>query len=392
MGLTVAAIALTGCVAQPGPPGYAAGPRPVSSTEPAAKIALLLPLTGSNAELGRSMLRAAQVALDAPDSPTLDVRDTAGTPAGAAAAVRAALAAGAAMVIGPLTTGETQAVAPLTRAANVPVLAFTSDVAQAQPGVWTLGITPAQQVRRLVGAVQEEGRGRIAAVLPQNPFGDALAAGLQDATGGLAAPRVVRYGATAALSRSLAEVAEVATRQAAVDPAIIPDPATPAMPPAVLPFDTLLLGATGASLAQALPLTKYDITAAAPSAAGVRVLGPGLWAREASRLGALTGAWYAAPDPAARSAFTKAYTAKFGSGPRELSSLAFDAASIARLVAQQGFAPDSLMRPEGFTGADGLMVLGANGQVRRGLAVFEIDRAGSRIVRPAPTSASAPGT
>lgn len=354
---------------------------------PAPKVTLLLPLTGQNAELGRGMLRAAQVALDGPDAPALDVRDTAGTPAGAAAAVRAGLAAGAVMIIGPLTAAETQAVAPITRAANVPVLAFTSDVTQAQPGVWTIGITPAQQVSRLVSAVQEEGRGRIAAVLPQNAFGDALLSGLQAATGGLTPPRVARYPAAGPLAPALNEVADTAVRRG--PPGTEPDPATP-IPP--IPFDALLMGAAGAPLLQALPLSKYDILPPGRDGAGVRVLGTGLWSRDAARLTALTGAWYAAPDPAARATFNQVYFDRYKSSPRDLTSLAFDAAGIARVVAPSGFAPGSLMRPEGFTGADGLIALGPDGQVRRGLAVFELDGKGAHIVRPAPASLAAPGT
>ncbi len=363
----------------------------VDPAAPVPKVVLLLPLTGTNAELGRGMLRAAQVALDGPGvngqpAPVLDVRDTGGTPAGAAAGVRAGLAAGGTFVIGPLTAGETQAVAPITRAANVPMLAFTSDVTQAQPGVWPLGITPAQQVARLVGAVQEEGRSRIAAVLPQNPFGDALASGLQAATAGLPDARVVRHPAAGPLAPALNEVAATAARHSPPD--VQPDPATP--PPPV-PFDTLLLGAAGAPLLQALPLSTYDIMPPGPDGAGVRVLGTAIWARDEARLGPLRGAWYAAPDPAARGEFTRAYTAKFNAPPRDLTSLAFDAAAIARVTAANGFDPVSLMRGEGFRGADGLIALGPEGQVRRGLAVFELDGKGSHIVRPAPTSLAAPG-
>ncbi len=375
------------------------GPPSLPPGAPVPKVTLLLPLTGTNAELGQGMLRAAQVALDGPGAPTLDVRDTGGTPAGAASAARAGLAAGAGMMIGPLTAGETQAVAPITRAANVPVLAFTSDVTQAQPGVWPLGITPAQQVRRLVGAVQEEGRSRIAAVLPQNPFGDALASGLRDATAGLPDARVARHPAAGPLAPALNEVADTVARRGApgtlqdATPGIVPDPATltPATPLPAVPFDTLLLGATGAPLQKALPLSAYDITPPGPAGAGVRVLGTGIWAREAARLGALQGAWFAAPDPAARADFNRAYAARFNAPPRELTSLAFDAAAIARVAAASGFAPDSLIRPEGFSGADGLIALGPEGQVLRGLAVFELDGKGAHIVRPAPASLASPG-
>ncbi len=400
-----ASLGLVACVAEPAPGGYAAL-KPARLADQAVtapgsdgrRVAILLPLTGPNAELGRALLQAAQLALDQPGSPALTPLDTAGVPAGARAAARAALSAGAGLILGPLTTAETAAVAPVARAAGVPVLAFTSDQTQAQDGVWTLGITPAQQVRRLTLAVQAEGRSRLGAVLPDNPLGDALAAGFSAAANeaSLPEPRVLRYpGSFARLDAGLQDISDYASRRPPA-PAADGD-AVPEVPPAQagaapLPIDTLLLGAAGSVLMQAGPvLQTYGLK---PSAGpdGVRVLGPGIWSREASRLGGLTGAWFAAPDPAARNPFIDAYKAKYAAPPRDLASLAYDTASVARVVGEGGgFSGPSLMRPEGFAGADGVFALLPQGQVRRGLAIFEVDASGAHIVQPAPQVMNAPG-
>jgi len=366
-------------------------------------VTILLPLTGPNAEVGQALLRAAQLALDQPDAPPLDARDTASTPGGAAEAAKLALAAGTGLLLGPLTAAETGAVAPLAKAAGVPVLAFTSDAAQAQPGVWTLGITPAQQVRRLVVAVQAEGKTQVAAVLPKNAFGDALASGLTSAAAaaGLAEPKIMRYGGGfATLNAALRSISGYDARHGPVEQqqqearsrgdadgrreATELGRQTPPPPP----VDALLLGAAGELLGQAVPLlTFYDM---GPDQ--VRIMGPALWAREASHLTAVLGAWYAAPDPSQRVPFEQAYAAKYKAPPRELASLAYDAAGVARVAANSGgFAPGPLTRPEGFTGADGLLALQPDGQVRRGLAIFEVDHGASRIVQPAPQSLAAPG-
>ncbi len=106
------------------------------------------------------------------------------------------------------------------------------------------------------------------------------------------------------------------------------------------PFDTLLLADIGDPLAQITALLPYyDINAPA-----VRVLGPVLWAAPAARGGSdLIGAWYAAPDPAARGAFDQAFQAKYGAPAPGLADFAYDAASIARVIAQSGgFSPQSL--------------------------------------------------
>ena len=407
-----AGLGLAACVADPAANRYARMPSPAipaqpvqpGATPPGRRIAILLPLTGPNAELGQTLQRSAQLALDRPDAPPLDVRDTGGTPAGAAAAARAALDAGVGVLLGPLTTTETASVAPIAVAAGVPVLAFTSDSTQAQPGVWTLGITPAQQVRRLVMAVQADGKTRLAAVVPQNPFGEALATGYRSAAAeaGLPEPQLLRYGnGFAGLNAALKDVSGYNTRRGAIEDQQRAARARrdadgrreandlgqlPVPPP---PVDALLLGAAGDQLGQAAPLMAfYDI-----GPGQVRILGPAIWAREAPRLGALSGAWFAAPDPAQRQAFVQRYTAKYNAPPRDLASLAYDAAAIARVTADaNGFPLASLLRAEGFGGADGLLGLLPDGQVRRGLAIFEIDGTGAHIVQPAPDSLSAPGT
>ena len=156
-------------------------------------MAILLPLSGARADIGQAMLHAAQLALDGAGAPPLDAKDTGGTPDGAAAAAQAAIAEGAGLILGPLTSPETAAVAPIARAANVAVLAFTNDPSQAQPGVWTLGITPGQQVRRLVAAAQAQGKSQFAALLPDTDFGRAMGQALTQATTA-AAPRRPTYG------------------------------------------------------------------------------------------------------------------------------------------------------------------------------------------------------
>ncbi|MGH7059404.1 MAG: ABC transporter substrate-binding protein, partial [Stellaceae bacterium] len=85
------------------PPPMPAPPSAAAATGP-AKVALLVPLSGGNAELGKAILNAAQLALfeTGGDRLTLVPRDTGGTPQGAANAARAAIGEGAKVIFGPL--------------------------------------------------------------------------------------------------------------------------------------------------------------------------------------------------------------------------------------------------------------------------------------------------
>ncbi|HET7884022.1 MAG TPA: penicillin-binding protein activator [Acetobacteraceae bacterium] len=366
------------------------------------KVVILLPLSGPRADIGQAMLHAAQLALDGPGSPPLDVKDTTGNPQAAAAAAQAAIAEGAGLILGPLTSGETAAVAPVARAANVAMLAFTNDPSQAQPGVWTLGITPGQQVRRLVAATQAQGKTQYAALLPENDFGHAMGQALiQATTSASAAPPNVRYygSGMSAINAATRDVSGYASRRGPIDAKMraarlegtpegrheAQELAKSAIPPA--PFNTLLLADTGDPLSEiASLLPYYDI-----DRSSVQIIGPALWAQPSSGASQFRGAWYAATDPAARANFEQTYTSKYGSAPPAIADLAYDAASIARVLAGRGYSAGALTQGSGFIGADGWFALLADGQVRRALAVFAVDRGGPQMVEPAPQSGSVPG-
>jgi len=366
------------------------------------KVAILLPLSGPRADIGQAMLHAAQLALDGAGAPPLDAKDTGGNPQAAAAAAQAAIAEGAGLILGPLTSPETAAVAPVARAANVAMLAFTNDPSQAQPGVWTLGITPGQQVRRLVAATQAQGKSQYAALLPDTDFGRAMGQALTQATtsSGAAPPNVRFYAqGMSAIDAAARDVSGYASRRGPIDAKIrasrlegtpegrrqAQELARSGIPPA--PFSTLLLADTGEALTEiASLLPYYDI-----DRSSVQIIGPALWASPSSGASQLRGAWYAAPDPAARANFEQAYTSKYGNPPSPLADLAYDAASIARVLAGRGYSAGALTQGSGFIGADGWFALLADGQVRRALAVFAVDRGGPQMVEPAPQSGNVPG-
>ncbi len=377
--LLLAATALAGCMTGP------VAVTPPAPSPSSLRVAVLLPLTGANAALGRDLRQAVQLALG-PDGPQPDFRDTGSTPAGASEAAQAAIAAGDVMIVGPLTAGETGAAAAVAN--GRPILAFTSDAQQARPGVWPLGITPQQQVARLVTALTEAHKANMAAVLPSNAFGDALLDGLDRVSSGagLLPPLVRRYpnGRTAALDAALRDVTGRTAAAAPIAPAEPGQDAEPPQPPPPPPFNALLL-AEGGPVLRTVAAHLPDDGIRIPD---VQVVGPATWARDAASLGALAGAWYAAPDPAMRLAFERQYTAAYGSPPPGLADIAFDAAQLARATAGNVVL---LTRPTGFMGVDGPVALHPDGRVVRGLAVFAVSPTGNRVVQPAPAS-PAPGS
>lgn len=369
-------------------------------------VLLLVPLSGPLAPVGQVLANAAKLAFPAGSSPKLDVRDTGGTPTGAAAAAQAGLAAGDGIILGPLTAGDTKAVAPIAKQAGVNVLAFTNDGSVAAPGVWPLGITPGQQVKRVVQAAADAGHTQLAGLLPDTEFGHSLAQALQQEASDLSepTPQIVYYDKSfSSINRAVREVSDWDARGQALTAQIkaARDQDTQAgmakarelrrqqvAPPS---FNAMFIGATDANtLAEVANFLPYY--AVLPSQ--VQLMGPTLWANLASAMGsqpALIGAIYAAPDPANASAFEAKYSAAYGSTPPGIANIAFDAAALAKLAASSGgYTTNVLTAPSGFTGTDGLLVLQPDGTVKRGLAVFAIAHGQPTIASPAPTNFKQP--
>jgi len=141
----------------------------------------------------------------------------------------------------------------------------------------------------------------------------------------------------------------------------------------------------GAVLRSIAPLlTYYEI-----DTAKVRLLGSRLWADD-STLGneaVLDGGWYAAPPTDSWTKFAQSYRAAYDVDPPRIASLAYDATSLALGLAKEApnnFTVASITRPNGFNGVDGIFRFTPNGLVERGLAVYELDKDGPRLIDPAP--------
>jgi branched-chain amino acid transport system substrate-binding protein len=365
----------------PVPPGAPLPAIPQAAAGP-AKVALLVPLSGANAELGHAILDAAQLALfeSGGDRLVLVPRDTGGNGAGAASAARAVVGEGARLILGPLLAPEVEAVKPIARDAHINVIAFSTVTNLAGDSTYLMGFLPRQEVIRVVGYARQRGLDRFAALAPNSPYGHLMADALQEAapaTGG----RVVK-------------VEFYDPRSGDVSPAIqrlMPGGGgeASAAPPSIGPpsFDALLLPEGGAKLQQ----IAGQVRAAEGNGKLAQLLGSGLW--DTPDIGsdpALAGGWFASSPPEARQDFERRFSATYGHNPPRLASLGYDAAALAAVLARgeggEPFSQQAILNPSGFTGVDGLFRFTPNGLVQRGLAVLEVQPQGMIVVSPAPQS------
>jgi len=341
---------------------------PGTPAETGVRIGLLLPLSGQQAALGRTLLQAAEMGLFevGDDKFTLLVEDTA-TAAGAETAARKLLAGGAQILLGPVFSTDTRKIAPIAIGAHVPVLAFTNDRSAAQPGVYVMGVTPQDEVQRVIQYAASQGMQRFAILAPTSPYGNIVTQSFRNSVQGA--------------NGILAEME-------------LYDPNSPDYTQVVErlatayqnnPFDALMLPEGGAKLRQLAPL----LPAFQIGPQTVPILGTGLWANDptlAQETG-LAGALYAATDPSKWRPFADRYAGIYGQAPDQRAGLVYDAIT---LIVALGKAPvpdyseTALTNVSGFNGVTGVFRLNADGTVERRLAILEVAPGGATVRDPAP--------
>ena len=325
------------------------------------RVALLVPLSGGNAGVGKSLANATQLALL--DTRNQQVRITNyDTAPGAAQAARRAIADGAQLILGPLLADDVRAVAPIARAAGVPVLSFSNDVSVAGNGAYLLGYAPAQAIERVVAYASGKGISNFGGLVPNALYGSrastAFLRAVEDAGGRVVSLQTYDRGAVGAAVQRMAKDA---------------------------PFGAVLIADSAPAAAAAVPLLRR----ASPS---TQVLGTELWNSDnnIAATSALNGAWFASvPDNLYRQ-YARNYRARFGAAPYRLSSLGYDSVLLVVRIARDWRAgtpfPEGRLRDsDGFAGIDGAFRFGRDGVAERALEVKEIRGGATVTVSAAPT-------
>jgi branched-chain amino acid transport system substrate-binding protein len=348
-----------------------------------AKIALILPLggIGEPAQIARGMKQATEMALFEANDPTVQliVKDDGGTPQGAMAAADSAIAEGAEIILGPLFGKSAAAIAPVASKAGIPVVAFSNDPTAAGHGVYLMSFLVAEEVHRVIGYAASQEKRRFAALIPDTAYGKTVEPAFRAAVakaGGQIVAIETFSGDAAGLLTSAKKVVHVIAEAEKNG----------------TPVDALFVPAGPDQISQLGPLLNY----AGLNNDKLKLLGTSAWDGPiVSRDDALIGGWYAASDPGGWTAFADKYRKTFGTTPPRLSSLSYDAMSMALTLAKSAapgrFAVERLTRAEGFSGVDGPVRLTPGGFSQRDLAVLEVQKYSSAVIEaPAPVKAAQP--
>lgn len=346
--------------AQPEKPGQI-GPELPTDTE-RHRIALLLPMSGSNAGVGQSIANAANLAVLDTGGQRIRIT-TYDTATGAAAAGQRAVADGNKLILGPLLAEDVRLVAPYAQRASVPIISFSNDSSVASKGTFVMGYTPVQSIDRVVQFARSKGMTKFAGLVPSGVYGQrastALIRSVENAGG-----QVVSMQNFDRTQTSLSGAITRLSRNS--------------------PYEAVLIADGGRIALQAAPLIRKN-------SAQAQILGTELWNTETSLSSNATmrGAWFASVQDGLYRQMATKYRARYGSAPYRISSLGYDGVLLVTRIARDwkigtNFPIRTLTDTSGFGGIDGAFRFGEDGIAERTLEVKQVGAGGLSVVSPAP--------
>ena len=328
------------------------------------RVALLLPVTGPDAEVGQSIANATALALS--DTKVTNIRMvTYDTGLGVAAATQRAIADGNKVILGPLRGDNVVEVAEIARPLGVPIISFSNDVGVAGQNVFLLGHLPNQSIERVVLYAKSQGMNRFAAVVSSNVYGQRAQSNITTA---VRAAGGILLGIQE--SNGTAASADAAARGLAQMGAI----------------DAILVADNGRAAMATVPALRRSGLRTA------KILGTDLWNIDGTLAGSspMYGAWFASVSDTLYTQYATKYRARFGKAPLRLSSLGYDSVLLVARVARDWrpgtrFPIGQLTDPQGFIGVDGAFRFNPNGMTDRMLEVQEIQPGKFVTVSAAPS-------
>ncbi|MBF0158823.1 MAG: penicillin-binding protein activator [Magnetococcales bacterium] len=345
------------------------------STEQPVKIGLLLPLSGNNAAMGQSMLRAAQMAVSAyPDVPLLlHVADSRGEAAATRAAMEQLIQQGVDGFLGPVFHDAAMAAAQEAARSGRPLITFNpqKDVAAGTtvkaPILLNAFHSDQQGTTMARFAVSQRQARQIAIVAPASDYGRRISRAFTE--------EATQLGAT--VVRQL-HIPDNSVDFSSTIKSLLGEPRQGA---AALPFDALFLPLR----ADQVRLLIHQAVASGLQWSKILLLGNAQWHKpELLKDGNdyLMGAVFCDIDDGVRDRFQQRFQALWGQAPVQTTPLlAYDGVAIvAQALRDQrlGGPPwhHALFRQEGFRSVTGRIYFEEDGVARHTYPLFTIDKNG----------------
>jgi len=368
-------------------------------------VAVLLPLSGENAQLGKSISKSIELAFLQKNYQNISVKffDTAEN----SNAVYMALESNPDIIIGPVFGKNVKTLRDL-KPKDLPVLSFTSDSDAIGGGVMTVALMPTQSVEATVKEIASDNSKHILILAPKTNSGEIMAAAAIESAKIYNVPIAGMRYYDENDQESIKEIArqvsmwdarsDANTRARAILSDILIQENLTKSEKSYLntqldkiskietlgkaPYDSvLLLGNSNDSKTMASFLRYFNV--------GIHdsyFYGTAMWdSQDILNDLSMSGSKFAGL-PNTSDNFTKLYEKTYGVAPNKLNAFGFDAANLAIGMLLPNKLPAAyLLDPSGYMGTDGLIRLKPSGENERALQIIKMDGSGTtKLIKPAP--------
>lgn len=363
-----------------------------------SKVALLVPLSGKFKNIGKSLFDAANLALFTANEPNLILMpiDTKGTVQGAVDAYNQAMLDGVKLILGPVFGKSALAISKLSSGSGVNVITFSNDTAIADSGVFSVGHTPDQKIKRIVEYAAENGIEDIVAFLPNSYRGTKVSneiTKITNNTENLAVLRteVYRQNKQGRPINENLHFDSIINNLLTTISSNNYDKKTKKYRDTDIKFPRGLLIIDSGNTLDSLIRYFSDNAQFIANQEKFQLLGTSKWLDEEVIIEPfMHGALFSAYMKNNKEIFEEQFYQNFGYQPIDIASLAYDLVSLSVNIAKatngENFSKELLLDPKGFNGIDGIFRFKENGLNERATAVFQIISGDVEIVSKAPTS------
>ena len=385
---------------------FSAGMYGTDSTE---SIAVLLPTSGPNGNIGKSIRPAIEAAamqfagngtrIDFYDTGAGDVTQT----------IRTAIASNPGVIIGPVFAQNARILRDI-KPADMPALAFTSDISAVGDGVFSMSLVPTNTIEATIQEMRARGSSEFIIIAPDNVSGRTMAGTAKSMTGTYNIKNTGVFYYNERDTESIKSTAMAATMYTARNAAntrakeILSDILNKESLSASertsiarqleninrtdtlgkLPYDSVLFLGTGDDTKSLVSFMRYY-------GLGTRdagFYGTPLWEDgDISSDVAMTGALFATL-PEIPTEFSNIYETATGTAPTRMAAIAYDTTILALgAIRAKDNTASYLMNQSGYIGINGLFRLRPNGSNERALQIVQLNGDGTTTPVKTPVTA-----
>lgn len=375
-------------------------------------IAVLLPLSGQNASVGKTIRTSVEAAVlkNAPKNLSVLFYDTSEN---LPETINTALSENPEIIVGPVFSDSVKTLAQ-QKPANLPVISFTSDASALGDGILTMNLMPTNGVETIVHQMKTDNTNQFVILAPNTTSGKLLAGTAKNAAqiyelplSGIiyytpGDPDSIKTASQSAAMHNARTAAHTRARQVLSD--ILINERLTALERSSLntqleklsktetvgrvPYDAVLfLGNGDDTKSLASYLRYFDVPAN-----GTKFYGTTMWdGSDITSDLTMSGAKFATlPDTAPE--FIKIYEQISGTQPDKLASFGYDAANLAiGMIYSDKSAAAYLLDPSGYIGSNGLFRMQPTGASEHALRIVQLNGTGTPIeIKSAPTDFQSP--